>query len=107
MHSIGQTIKKHTVQFAYYAKPRSVSRNLNSSCPATTLLPSSTNNSSITPAPGDGTGIDVYKAKSSDFFCIFTWREVRTCAICVCVCTLFNNIMHIMLAFTLAYVAAT
>ena len=42
-------------------RPASVIRILNSSWPATTLLPSSTSNSSMTPAPGDGTGIDVYK----------------------------------------------
>jgi len=43
-------------------QPPSVSRSLNSSCPATTLLPSSTNSSSITPPPGDGTGIEVYNS---------------------------------------------
>jgi len=43
-------------------QPPSVSRSLNNSWPATTLLPSSTSNSSMTPAPGDGTGIDVYNS---------------------------------------------
>jgi hypothetical protein len=67
-HDINNSKQKHTgikgKSLLYKpAAPPAVRRNLNSCCPATTLLPSSTNNSSITPAPGDGTGIEVYKNK--------------------------------------------
>jgi len=63
--TLGNGVQLEQSSNVCHTKPPSVSRSLNSSCPATTLPPSSTNNSSITPAPGDGTGMDVYNSISN------------------------------------------